>query len=116
MGLQGPAGPIGPAGPTGPPGTQALFGTETSWAGAGRSGLECTLGEVVLAAGIRGVGVPAQGQLLPISTNSALFALLGTLYGGDGETTFALPDLRGAAPNGLTYLICTDGFFPSFPE
>lgn len=35
------------------------------------------------------------GQLLPISTNTALFALLGTNYGGDGRTTFALPDMRG---------------------
>lgn len=35
------------------------------------------------------------GQLLPISQNQALFALLGTMYGGDGMTTFALPDLRG---------------------
>ena len=35
------------------------------------------------------------GQLLPISQNSALFSLLGTIYGGDGRTTFALPDLRG---------------------
>ena len=38
------------------------------------------------------------GQLLPISSNSALFSLLGTIYGGDGRTTFALPDLRGRAP------------------
>lgn len=36
-----------------------------------------------------------QGQLLPISANQALFSLLGTTYGGDGRTTFALPDLRG---------------------
>lgn len=36
-----------------------------------------------------------QGQLLPISQNSALFSILGTTYGGDGRTTFALPDLRG---------------------
>ena len=35
------------------------------------------------------------GQLLPISQNSALFSLLGTIYGGDGRTTFGLPDLRG---------------------
>ncbi len=35
------------------------------------------------------------GQLLPISQNTALFSLLGTIYGGDGRTTFALPDLRG---------------------
>lgn len=37
------------------------------------------------------------GQLLPISQNQALFSLLGTTYGGDGRTTFALPDLRGRA-------------------
>lgn len=35
------------------------------------------------------------GQLLPISQNTALFSLLGTTYGGDGRTTFGLPDLRG---------------------
>jgi microcystin-dependent protein len=37
----------------------------------------------------------ANGQLLPISANTALFSILGTQYGGDGKTTFALPDLRG---------------------
>ncbi len=38
------------------------------------------------------------GQLMPLSQNTALFALLGTTYGGDGKSTFALPDLRGSAP------------------
>jgi microcystin-dependent protein len=38
------------------------------------------------------------GQLLPISQNTALFSLLGTTYGGDGRVTFALPDLQGSAP------------------
>ena len=38
------------------------------------------------------------GQLLAISQNSALFSILGTTYGGDGRTTFGLPDLRGRAP------------------
>ena len=38
------------------------------------------------------------GQLLPISQNTALFSLLGTTYGGDGKSTFALPDLEGSAP------------------
>jgi microcystin-dependent protein len=38
------------------------------------------------------------GQLLPISQNTALFSLLGTTYGGDGKSTFALPDLQGEAP------------------
>ncbi len=40
------------------------------------------------------------GQLLSIAQNSALFALLGTTYGGNGTTTFGLPDLRGRAPLG----------------
>lgn len=40
------------------------------------------------------------GQLLPIASNSALYSLLGTHYGGDGRTTFALPDLRGRVPLG----------------
>ena len=40
----------------------------------------------------------ANGQLLPINQNQALFSLYGTMYGGDGETTFGLPDLRGRAP------------------
>src|SRR5712691_3143496 len=41
-----------------------------------------------------------EGQLLPINQNTALFSLLGTTYGGDGRTTFALPDLRGRVPVG----------------
>ncbi|MEQ8900435.1 MAG: tail fiber protein [Roseovarius sp.] len=40
----------------------------------------------------------ADGQLLPISSNAALFSLYGTTFGGDGRTTFALPDLRGRVP------------------
>ena len=39
------------------------------------------------------------GQLLPINQNQALFSLLGTTYGGNGQTTFALPDLRSRVPN-----------------
>jgi len=38
------------------------------------------------------------GQLLPINSYQSLFSLLGTMYGGDGETTFALPDMRGRLP------------------
>ena len=38
------------------------------------------------------------GQILPISQNTALFSLLGTTYGGNGQSTFALPDLQGSAP------------------
>lgn len=42
-----------------------------------------------------------QGQLLPIQQYSALFSLLGVYYGGNGQTTFALPDLRGRQPLGM---------------
>jgi microcystin-dependent protein len=55
------------------------------------------LGSLSVFAGnfaIRGCAF-AEGQLLPISSNTALFSLLGTIYGGDGRTTFALPDTRG---------------------
>lgn len=41
------------------------------------------------------------GQLLAINQNTALFSLLGTFYGGDGQTTFALPDLQGRAPKSM---------------
>ncbi|RYY32428.1 MAG: phage tail protein [Sphingobacteriaceae bacterium] len=41
-----------------------------------------------------------QGQILSIAQNTALFSLLGTTYGGNGQTTFALPDLRGRVPIG----------------
>ncbi len=55
------------------------------------------LGEIKLFAGSYDpVGWAAcDGRLLPISSNTALFSVLGTSYGGDGRTTFALPDLRG---------------------
>ena len=55
-----------------------------------------------------------EGQLLPISQQTALFSLLGTTFGGDGQQTFALPDLRGKAPgDGLTYYIAIQGIFPA---
>lgn len=61
------------------------------------------IGEVKLFAGNfapRGWAL-CQGQLLPINNNSALFSIVGTMYGGDGRTTFALPDLRGRVPIGV---------------
>jgi microcystin-dependent protein len=50
---------------------------------------------------------------LQIQQNVALFSLIGTRFGGDGQTTFGLPDLRSVTPNGMTYTICTSGIFPS---
>ena len=49
------------------------------------------------------------GQLLPINQNQALFSLLGTMYGGNGQTTFALPDLRGRVPVHLGGNLSTQG-------
>ncbi len=51
------------------------------------------------------------GQLLQISQHAAVFSLLGTTYGGDGKTTFALPKLTG--PEGTKYIICIEGIYPS---
>ncbi|MBB4119761.1 microcystin-dependent protein [Mesonia hippocampi] len=61
-----------------------------------------TIGEITMFGGnfaSRGWAF-CDGQLLPIAQNTALFSILGTTYGGDGRTTFALPDLRGRAPIG----------------
>jgi len=62
--------------------------------------MEGTIGEI---RGFAGTFAPrswafCQGQLLAISQNQALFSILGTTYGGDGRTTFGLPDLRGRTP------------------
>ncbi len=63
-------------------------------------GMDPFVGEITIFAGNfapRGWAF-CDGQLLPISSNTALFSILGTVYGGDGRTTFALPDLRGRFP------------------
>jgi microcystin-dependent protein len=92
-----------------------LFGTKTSRATRATGGGDfCTLGQVILTAGKTSGPdtMPASGQLLSIASFTALFSLLGTDYGGNGSTTFRLPDLRNAAPNGLTCSICVTGMFP----
>ena len=64
---------------------------------AAHAGPDEYLGEIITAGFNfcpRGT-LEADGRLLPIMENTALFSLFGTLYGGDGRTTFALPDLRG---------------------
>ena len=52
------------------------------------------------------------GQLLSIQQNTALFAIVGTIYGGDGVTTFALPKIS-APTDGINYVIALRGIFPS---
>lgn len=61
------------------------------------------VGEIILAAfGFAPKGfAECNGQLLPISQNTALFSLLGTMYGGDGKSTFALPNLQDRVPIGF---------------
>ena len=64
--------------------------------------MEPFIGQIILFAGNfapRG-WAKCEGQLLSISENQALFSIVGTMYGGDGRTTFGLPDLRGRTPVG----------------
>lgn len=113
-GAEGPQGPMGATGPQGVPGNSELsqhYGTNTG-NGLASNGAECTLGTLILSASNRAIGLPARGQLLPINQNMALFSLIGTIYGGDGQTTFQLPDMRPVTPNNMTYSICDQGIYP----
>jgi hypothetical protein len=127
-GPAGPAGPTGATGPQGPPGTSTIPANLTALSGAlstnggvaflgnGRFiyAASCMIGDVVLSVNGYGAGaLPADGRIIPISGNTALFSLIGTNFGGNGTTNFALPDLRAFAPQGLQYSICATGIFPS---
>jgi microcystin-dependent protein len=143
QGLPGPAGPVGPqglpgpigpvgatgaqglpgaAGPQGPPGTSAsnVLGTGTN-APIAAPALSvngplstCILGDVALTAGrLASNYLPASGQALQIADYGPLFEVVQSAYGGDGVSFFNLPDLRAAAPNGLTYEICVSGNRPN---
>jgi hypothetical protein len=135
-GAAGPTGPAGEAGPTGPSGpaldgytklesderyaASTLFGGANAVSGIASPGFtDCVIGEVRLYAGSKTPGntALAAGQLLPINQNTSLFSVLGTRYGGNGVSTFKLPDLRAAAPKGegsapVNYFICVEGAFP----
>lgn len=82
----------------------------------GNAPTECVLTEMRLFAAqiLPNNFLPASGQILAISQWQAQFTLLGTTYGGDGITTFQLPDLRTVTPNNMTWGICMFGIFPSF--
>jgi hypothetical protein len=134
-GMTGPKGATGPAGPTGPQGLQGPPGTGTVPANLGKlsgalstnggvsytgassfvyDGSLCMIGDVILS--VNGYGenaLPADGRILSIATYTAAYQLLGTNFGGDGITTFGLPDLRPFAPQGLQYSVCLVGIFPS---
>ena len=72
------------------------------------------IGSIILVAfGFVPAGFAAcDGSKLGIAQNTPLFALLGTQYGGDGQTSFCLPKLDGPQ-EGLQYLICVSGVFPT---
>lgn len=74
-----------------------LGGSPPATAGTLSGGAEPFVGEIIMAGfNFAPTGyAPCDGQLLPISQNTALFSLLGTYYGGDGKSTFALPNLNG---------------------
>lgn len=77
--------------------------------------MEPILGEIQLYSFTFGMEhwARCEGQMLQISSNQALYSLLGTKYGGDGHSTFALPDLRGAEPvPGMAYHMAMAGAYP----
>ena len=79
-------------------------------------GATCTIGQILLTAAPFAQGVIANGQYLDRTQYTALFDMIGTTYGDDPNgqgILFRVPDLTGAAPNGLTYSICALGVFPS---
>jgi hypothetical protein len=79
---------------------------------AGTNSFTCALGAVQLFAGPMPTSfLPADGRLLLISENAALFTGLSTTFGGDGRTTFALPNLKAVTPNNLAYGVCVYGAF-----
>jgi hypothetical protein len=97
----------------------SLFGGPASFSQGITADQSCILGEIKLFAGTPPSGDHlADGSLLPIGQYPALFEVLdGPTYGGDGRSTFALPDLRGAEPKGrgpagVSYYICVFGVFP----
>src|SRR5262249_20049011 len=118
---RGPQGIQGVQGPKGDPGSDPAadayigrFGDNTGNAAVAQ-GADCTIGEVLLTASTLKTagGIPADGRLVSIAMNTALFSQLGTTYGGDGKSTFGLPDLRAITPNNMTYSICAWGTYPS---
>jgi hypothetical protein len=125
MGATGAAGLTGPTGATGPQGAAATIpanltavsnGLGTSGYSGGSLGtsVTCTIGDIVLSTNsyFGTTYIPADGRILSIQQNAALFSLLFTRFGGNGTTTFAVPDLRAFAPQGLQYSICISGVFP----
>jgi len=139
QGLQGPqgvAGPPGPKGdkgepgPQGPPGTGSggldpRFGNNTHQPpGEYPQDQNCTLGRIYLTPAGAQTYAPGliideslhPGLVVNIADYPQLWNVLKTEYGGDGRTTFGLPDLHDKAPNDTWYSICANGVFPGPPQ
>jgi len=128
-GPAGPSGPTGPEGPTGPPGSAtlpanltAISGELSTTNGVAYLGSDrfqypgaCVIGDTFLSVNGYGSGnaLPADGRSIPIEGNTALFSLIGINFGGNGTSSYNLPDLRAFAPKGMQYSICLNGTFPS---
>lgn len=96
-------------------GLAASTGHARGFAG-GSIGANPMIGEISLVAfdfAPRGF-MEANGAILPINQNTALFSLYGTMYGGDGKTTFALPKMDLPLP-GLKYVVAVQGIYPMRP-
>lgn len=111
--IAGPTGPAGQNGAPGPMGPQGPAGGSAS--GTATSGSTCMLGEIRR---FGGDFAPrnwhlADGSLFQVMSHTALFSILGSKYGGDGRTTFALPNLNQSGANGPQTIICMEGFFPA---
>jgi Collagen triple helix repeat (20 copies)/Phage Tail Collar Domain len=116
QGAAGPQGPQGVQGAAGPATPDARFGTNTNKAQGGATGRLCTIGEIILTAGPFAQGAVANGQYFSRTLEPVLFDIIGITYGDDPNGLgflYRLPDLTSAAPNGMTYSICTRGVFPS---
>jgi Collagen triple helix repeat (20 copies)/Phage Tail Collar Domain len=131
QGAAGPMGATGSAGLTGPTGATGLQGPAATIPanltamsnGLGTSGYSggslgtsetCTIGDIVLSANsyFGSSRMPADGRVLPGQQFQQLFAVLLFRFGGNGTDSFAVPDLRAFAPQGLQYSICYAGYFP----
>ena len=84
--------------------------------GSGAMGAEPMIGEIALVAFdfAPRAYMDADGALLPISQHTALFSLYGSVYGGDGKTTFALPKMDPPLA-GLKYIVAVQGIYPQRP-
>lgn len=79
--------------------------------------MEFYIGQILLVpfSSVPEYSYPCDGRTILIASHNALFALLGTRFGGNGVNEFKIPDLRSVTPPGMMYAIFYNGIFPSRP-